>query len=73
MNRTTIGIALVILLAAGLIGHFDAEGEQIEQEQYCEMVSIWKDQAKAGIPKERRDGWPPYKGDKFCQSSGDNR
>lgn len=73
MNRLTIGAALALLLAAGLVGHFDAEDEQIENEQYCEMVAIWKQQAAAGIPKERRDGWPPYKGDKFCQSSGDNR
>jgi len=73
MNRTTIGIALVILLAAGLTGHFEYEDVQVEQDQYCHMVGIWKADAKAGIPKERRNGWPPYKGDKFCQSSGDNR
>lgn len=67
MNRFTIGAALAILLAAGLTGHFDAEDEQIANEQYCEMVGIWKQQAAAGIPKERRDGWPPFKGMEVCK------
>lgn len=73
MNRTTVGIALVILLAAGLTGHFEAEDEQIEQDHYCETVAVWKADGKAGIPKSQRKGWPPFKGDNFCPKSGEDR
>lgn len=38
-----------------------------QQDQYCEMVSIWKADATRGIAPEQRNGWPPYQGDEFCQ------
>ena len=73
MNRITVGVALVILLVAGLTGHFEYEDEQIEQDQYCDMVAIWKADGQAGIPKSQRKGWPPFNGDKFCPATGENR
>ena len=74
MSRYRIAaIATALVLLLGLAGAMDYEDQQAEQAHYCDMVGIWKADAKAGIPKERRNGWPPYKGDNFCQSSGDNR
>lgn len=51
-----IGIAAIVLV-------FDGCSEQGQEEsRYCEMVSLWKQQANDGVPVNERAGWPPYRG-----------
>jgi len=33
----------------------------LQDQNYCEMVAIWNDDARAGIAPSERNGWPPYK------------
>ena len=58
-----IGIGLLIIVAFGIVGHFDAEDEQAQYERYCEMVALWKADAARGIPANDRAGWPPFDGE----------
>ena len=48
--------AAVILLAFGIMGHFDAEDEKLQTEQYCEMVKLWKE-------TNGQAGWPAFNGE----------
>ena len=58
-----IGIGLLIIVAFGIVGHFDAQEEQAQHEHYCEMVAIWKADAARGVPANDRAGWPPFDGE----------
>ena len=49
-----------IIVVFGVVGHFDSEGDAIEQDQYCQMVKLWKD-------SHGREGWPAYKGEMECK------
>ena len=53
-----IGVALFLIVAFGIAGHFDAEDEQAQYERYCEMVALWKADAARGIPANDRARWP---------------
>lgn len=55
-----IGIVLLVLVAFGLVGHMDAEEEQRQAEQYCEMVKLWKE-------TNGKAGWPAYDGERICK------
>lgn len=52
--------AAVILLAFGIVGHFDAEDEKLQTEQYCEMVKLWKE-------TNGQAGWPAFNGEGICK------
>lgn len=52
--------AAVILLAFGIVGHFDAEDEKLQTEQYCEMVKLWKETSGQA-------GWPAFNGEGICK------
>lgn len=63
-----IGVFLLLVIAFGIAGHFDQESEQIEEERYCEMVKLFKEDKAAGIPANERRGWPEYRrGEITCQ------
>jgi hypothetical protein len=51
---------LAILLAMGVVGHFDAEDAQLQQDNYCEMVKLWKQ-------SNGKSGWPAYNGEAVCK------
>lgn len=56
-------LALITLLIAALavVGTSDYEEAKASHERYCEMVNLWNDNAH--LSKEKRPGWPPYKGE----------
>lgn len=51
---------LAVLLLMGIVGHFDAEDEQLQQDNYCEMVKLWKE-------SHGKAGWPAYNGEAVCK------
>lgn len=51
-------IAIAVLM--GVVGHMDADEADRQQEQYCEMVKLWKE---SGGEK----GWPAYNGEEQCK------
>lgn len=57
-----VGLFLVFLLAIGIVGAMDKEAEQMQDEHYCEMVTIWNADKASGIPAADRNGWPPFEG-----------
>ena len=63
-----IAVGLALLVLFGIAGKFDLENEQMEEDRYCEMVSLWKSDAAAGIPANERRGWPEFRrGEITCQ------
>jgi len=70
LSRTpfqAILVGLILILLFGLVGHFDQENEQFEEDRYCEMVALWNKDKAAGIPANQRNGWPPFrKGEVSC-------
>ena len=58
-----IGGALLLIVAFGIVGHFDAGDEQAQYERYCSMVALWKADAARGAPANDRAGWPPFEGE----------
>ncbi len=55
-----IGIALLTIVAFGIVGNMDAEEEKRQAEQYCEMVKLWKE-------TKGEAGWPAYDGEEMCK------
>lgn len=53
-NFTTICAILAGLILFGLVGAMDAEDEQAQQDLYCEMVKLHK--------QDPSTGWPDYDG-----------
>lgn len=61
-------VGLIFIVLFGMVGHFDQENEEFEEQRYCEMVEIWNKDKAAGIPADQRNGWPPFrKGEVSCQ------
>lgn len=63
---------LILVLAYGLLSAlswaFDVDpldGEDVIKTEYCPMWEIWHDQKAAGIPIEKRNGWPDQGGRYF--------
>lgn len=56
-----VAIIAGIVLALGIVGHYDREAEEADAEHYCDMVQLWNADKKAGIPANERRGWPPFK------------
>lgn len=55
-----IWLVLLALAAFGLVGHMDAEEEERQAEQYCDMVKLWKE-------SKGKAGWPAYDGERICK------
>lgn len=55
-----IGVILILVLAFGIVGYFDAEEEQHQQDEYCEIVKLWKQ-------TNGQAGWPAYNGEGVCK------
>lgn len=55
-------IFIALAIAVIVIGFEGCSEQDPEEARYCEMVSIWKQQAKDGVPVNERAGWPPYRG-----------
>ena len=55
-----IALIALTLAAFGFVGHMDAEEEQRQVEQYCEMVKLWKE-------TKGQQGWPAYDGEGMCK------
>ena len=53
-------IALGLILAFGLMGNMDKEEEERQQDQYCEMVKLYKE-------TNGQAGWPAYNGEGACK------
>ena len=51
---------ILILVAMGIAGQMDFEDEQLQQENYCEMVKLWKE-------SHGQKGWPAYNGEAVCK------
>jgi len=61
MKRYQVILAIVAILAAmGIAGHMDFEDEQLQQDNYCEMVKLWKE-------SHGQKGWPAYNGEAVCK------
>jgi cell division protein FtsI/penicillin-binding protein 2 len=62
MNAIKVIFALaMIILVLGVVGRMDMEDEQYEQEAYCNMRSVWEEDAARGVKLEDRNGWPAFK------------
>lgn len=59
--------AALVLLALGVVGQFDSEEEQRQQDEYCAMVKVWNEDRARGVPEHDRAGWPPFKGEEACK------
>tara|TARA_R110000803_G_scaffold61958_2_gene122064 strand:- start:253 stop:516 length:264 start_codon:yes stop_codon:yes gene_type:complete len=57
---------VIVLIGLGIAGASDFEEEVAQDFRYCEMVAIWKSDAKQGIAPEDRNGWPPYNSRTDC-------
>lgn len=61
IKRYQVIFAIIgIIIAMGIVGQSDIEDEQLQAEQYCEMVKLWK-QTKG------QAGWPAYNGEGICK------
>lgn len=55
-------LAVIVLLIAMMPSTGRSEAEMAHQ-RYCRMVQVWKEDARSGVPENRRAGWPPFKGE----------
>ena len=53
-------IAIFLAAALGVIGNLEAKEEELQHDQYCYMVKLWKE-------TRGQDGWPAYNGDWMCK------
>lgn len=51
---------ILVLIAMGIAGEMDFEDEQLQQENYCEMVKLYKQ-------SNGQKGWPAYNGEAVCK------
>lgn len=63
MTRHYLGFLTIawIIIAMGIVGQSDYDEAQRQTEQYCKMVTMWKE---SGGEK----GWPAYDGEDVCRS-----
>lgn len=55
-----IAYTIIMLAILGIAGTHDFEEEQRQEQEYCEMVKLYKQ-------TRGREGWPEYrKGEVFC-------
>lgn len=60
-------VCAMFILLMSIVGGFDFEEQERQQNEYCEMVSIWKSQSN--VNPEFRAGWPDFNGnyDQICK------
>lgn len=56
----SIILLIVIIVLFGIAGKMDADEEDRQQEEYCEMVKLWKQ-------SNGNKGWPAYNGEAMCK------
>lgn len=68
--KKTIAIIITTILVIVVVGYLTTEDTKIDMAQehlYCQMVTLWQEDALKGVPAHQRRGWPPYKGQDFCK------
>lgn len=61
IKRYQVILAIIgIVIAMGIVGQSDFEEEQRQDDQYCEMVKLWKQ-------TNGEKGWPAYNGEGTCK------
>lgn len=61
MTRIQAILALILIFVMmGLAGHMDYEEAGRQQDQYCEMVKLYKQ-------SNGEKGWPAYNGEEVCK------
>lgn len=63
-NDMTVLLMLAVAWALGIVVVWDAEEQDSQDDLYCEMVEIWRNNKH--IPEIERPGWPPYRGEGAC-------
>lgn len=53
-------LAIFVLVLMGIAGHMDAQEEERQHAEYCEMVKLWKE-------SNGKAGWPAYDGERMCR------
>lgn len=62
----TICAILAGFILFGLVGTMDAQEEERQHAEYCEMVKLWKQ-------TNGQQGWPAYNGEGTCPKGKDNK
>ncbi len=61
IKRYQVILAFIAFIAlAGIVGQSDFEEEQRQQDEYCDMVKLWKE-------SKGKAGWPAYDGERICK------
>jgi hypothetical protein len=61
IKRYQVILAIIgIIIAMSIVGQSDLEEAERQQEEYCEMVKLWK-QTKG------QAGWPAFNGEGACK------
>jgi hypothetical protein len=66
MNIKYTCLALLLVVVYCVAAMLEDVSGDVDQEQYCSMVAEWSVGAARGIPQKDRVGWPPFKGEGFC-------
>ena len=54
-----LAFAILLIIFGSFLDYANQEG--VEHENYCELVSMWEEDAELGIEPTKRDGHPNYK------------
>lgn len=49
-----------VVIALAVVGKSDSDEAERQQNEYCEMVKLWKQSSG-------EKGWPAYKGESMCR------
>jgi hypothetical protein len=61
LKRYQVILAVIgIVIAMGIAGNMDAQEEERQHAEYCEMVKLWKE-------TRGQAGWPAYDGERMCR------
>jgi hypothetical protein len=53
--------AFVFLTLMGVIGAQEQQERRAADSDYCQMVTIWKQDEAAGVKPVNRNGWPDFR------------
>ncbi len=73
-HRSAITLAIIVgglVMLASLTRQNDGTRQLSASEaEYCEMTTMWQEDAKAGFVESRRRGWPDFHGNaaSLCSS-----
>ena len=56
-----LACAFLLLTAFGLLAGMDQQHELSADSDYCQMVSLWKQDEAAGVKEVNRRGWPDFR------------